>query len=241
MYLSVVIPAFNESSRIADTVIDIHSYLKCQYFTSEIIVVNDGSSDDTSDVVSHLSGHIPSLRLIECNENRGKGRAIREGMLQARGSIRLFTDADNSARIDQIEKLLPHLKKDYHIVIGSRARKDSHITVRQPWYRVVLGKLGNKLVQLLAVPGIKDTQCGFKIFTCLAVEQIFPRMTIDGWGFDIEALAIARRLNMGIKEVGIEWTNHPDSFFGLRDYFRVMRELCLIWWNCRCGKYKNLE
>jgi dolichyl-phosphate beta-glucosyltransferase len=241
MYLSVVIPAFNEAGRIANTIVDIDRYLKCQDFASEIIVVNDGSNDNTSDIVSHLMEQIPDLRLIEYNQNRGKGKAIRQGMLEASGSICLFTDADNSARIDQIEKLLPYLKKGYQIAIGSRARKDAHITTRQPWYRVILGKLGNKFVQLLAVPGVKDTQCGFKVFTHLAVEKIFPRMTIDGWGFDIEALAIARRLDLGIKEVGIEWANHPDSFFGFRDYFRVMQELCVIWWNCRRKKYKISE
>ena len=144
---------------------------------------------------------------------------------------------DNSTRIDQIEKLSPYLEEGYHIVIGSRANKDADITVKQPWYRVIIGKLGNKLVQVLAVPGIKDTQCGFKVFSHHAVELIFPRMTIDGWGFDIEALAIARHLNVQIKEVGIEWTNHPMSFFKPLDYFRVMQELCVIWWNVLRKKY----
>lgn len=237
MYLSIVIPAFNEASRIETTIIDIDRYLKCQDFTSEIIVVNDGSDDSTSDVVNDLIKRIPALRLIECSANKGKGRAIRRGMLEARGSLRLFTDADNSTRIDQVEKLLPYLNQGCPIVIGSRALKDAHITVKQPWFRIVLGKLGNKIVQLLAVPGIKDTQCGFKVFSQHAVDLIFPRMTIDGWGFDIEALAIARHHDMSIKEVGIEWANHPDTFFGLKDYLRVMRELCVIWWNCRRRKY----
>jgi dolichyl-phosphate beta-glucosyltransferase len=241
MYLSVVIPAFNEAPRIANTIIDICRYLKCQDFASEIIVVNDGSSDNTSEIVNNLIIDIPTLRLIGCTENKGKGKAIRQGMLEANGSFCLFTDADNSTQINQIEKLFPYLKKGYHVVIGSRAQKNAHITVRQAWYRVILGKLGNKFAQLLAVPGIKDTQCGFKVFTHLAAGQIFPRMTIDGWGFDIEALAIARRLNLRIKEVGIEWANHPHSLFRFRDYFRVMQELCAIWWNCRLGKYDNSE
>ncbi|MFC2163896.1 dolichyl-phosphate beta-glucosyltransferase [Acidobacteriota bacterium] len=237
--LSVVIPAFNEASRISETVIDINQYLENQNFSYEIIVVNDGSSDNTSEIVNHLKEHIPALRLLDNPKNRGKGKVVRQGLLEANGCIRLFTDADNSTRINQIEKLSPYLEEGYHIVIGSRANKDANISVNQPWYRIIIGKLGNKLVQALAVPGIKDTQCGFKVFTHHAVRLIFPKMTIDGWGFDIEALAIARHLNLEIKEVGIEWTNHPESFFKPFDYFRVMQELCKICWNGLWKKYVN--
>jgi len=239
MYLSVVIPAFNEAARIAETILDIDRYLKAQNSAYEIIVVNDGSSDNTSDIVGRLAEHISALRLIENPENKGKGKAVRQGLLEATGSLCLFTDADNSTRIDQIAKLHPYLEEGYQVVIGSRAQKDAAITVKQPWYRVIIGKLGNKLVQVLAVPGIKDTQCGFKMFTRHAVEKIFSRMTIDGWGFDIEALAIARRLKLPIKEVGIEWANHSESFFKPGDYLRVMRELGVIWWNGLIRKYGN--
>jgi len=237
MYLSVIIPAFNEAARIAETIIDIDQYLQAQDFDYEIIVVNDGSSDNTSDIVNRLTQNITALRLIENPENKGKGNAIRRGMLEAEGSTRLFMDADNSARIDQIAKLHPYLAEGYPIVIGSRAQKGARITVRQPWHRVLIGKLGNKLVRIVAVPGIKDTQCGFKVFTRHAVEQIFPKMVIDGWGFDIEALVIARRYNLPVKEVGIEWASHPESFFKPADYFRVMREMSIIRWNALWGKY----
>jgi len=237
MYLSVIIPAFNEATRIAETILDIDRYLQGQDFAYEIIVVNDGSSDNTSDIVNRLAQNITPLRLSENPENKGKGNAVRRGMLEAEGSIRLFMDADNSAQIDQITKLCPYLAEGYPIVIGSRAQKGARITVRQPWHRILIGKLGNKLVRIVAVPGIKDTQCGFKVFTRYAADQIFPRMIVDGWGFDIEALTIARRFSLPVKEVGIEWTNHPESFFKPGDYFRVMRELGIIRWNVLSRKY----
>src|SRR3989338_11235326 len=189
MYLSVIIPAYNEEKNIEKTVRSIFGYLKEKIPEHEIIVVTDGSTDNTANIIQSLKNDISTLELIEIKENRGKGSAVKTGMLKAKGDFQLFTDADNSTSIDHIEKMTPLLKEGYAVVIASIAVPGHKVAAgSEPAWRRVFGKLGNLFIQIMAVPGIHDTQRGFKIFTAEAAEKIFPKLTIERWGFDVEVL-----------------------------------------------------
>ena len=194
-YLSVIIPAYNEEKRIAKTLRIVTSYLDRQPFSSELLVVLDGPTDQTLDCVREAAGQSQRIRWLERAENRGKGYSVREGILAARGSVRLFTDADNSTDISHFDLMKPLFDRGSDVVIASRNPKDAAgalQTVPQPFPKRILGTSGNLLIQILAVPGIWDTQCGFKAFTASAAKEIFERSLIDRWGFDIEALALSR-------------------------------------------------
>ncbi|MGB9848106.1 MAG: dolichyl-phosphate beta-glucosyltransferase [Minisyncoccia bacterium] len=236
-FLSVIIPAYNEAERIPKTLLDIDKYLSQAGFSYEIIVVNDGSKDKTAEVVEKMKSLVKNLKLIDNKVNQGKGGVVAQGMLDAKGMIRLFADADNSTPIEQIEKFFPYFKEGYDVVIGSRAMKDSQLAVKQPFYRQILGRVGNLIIRLLAVPGIKDTQCGFKAFTEKAAEKIFPQLTIKRWGFDVEVLVIARLLGYRIKEVGIRWINDPHSKVKASAFFEVLAEVIKIRLNIWRKKY----
>lgn len=236
-FLSVIIPAYNEAERIPKTLLDMDKYLSQAGFSYEIIVVNDGSKDKTAEVVEKMRPLIKNLKLIDNKVNQGKGGVVAQGMLEAKGLIRLFADADNSTPIEQVEKFFPYFKEGYDIVIGSRVMKDSQLAVKQPFYRQILGRLGNLIIRLLAVPAIKDTQCGFKAFTEQAAEKIFSQLTIKRWGFDVEVLAIARLLGYRIKEVGIRWINDPHSKVKASAFFEVLTEVLKIRLNIWRKKY----
>ncbi|HSW39317.1 MAG TPA: glycosyltransferase, partial [Acidobacteriota bacterium] len=189
--LSVVIPAFTEALRLPHTLDESIRYLKSQAYGSEIIVVDDGSTDETGRIVQDRipSAAVP-LRLLAHPDkaNHGKGAAVRRGMLETRGDYRLFMDADNSTTLEQVERFWPCFDKGYQVAIGSRALADSVIGIRQARYKELAGKFGNWIVRTFAVPEIRDTQAGFKMFTGGAADLIFPRQTIDRWGYDIEVL-----------------------------------------------------
>jgi len=237
-FLSVIIPAYNEAGRLPKTLLDIDKYLSQAGFSYEIIVVNDGSKDRTAEIVIKMQEMVKNFRLINNQINQGKGAVVAQGMLAAKGTIRLFTDADNSTSIDQIEKFLPFFKEGYDVVIGSRAMKDSQLPVKQPFYRQLLGKIGNLIIRILVVPGINDTQCGFKAFTEEATLEIFPRLMIKRWGFDVEILALARLLGFRIKEVGVRWINDPHSKVKISAFFEVLSEVIKIRLNIWRKKYK---
>jgi dolichyl-phosphate beta-glucosyltransferase len=237
-FLSIIIPAYNEAERIPKTLLDIDKYLSQVEFSYEIIVVNDGSKDKTAEVVTNLQKVIKNLNLIDNKKNKGKGGVVAQGMLAAKGNIRLFTDADNSTSIDQVEKFFPYFKQGYNVVIGSRSVKDSELAVKQPFYRQILGRMGNLVIRILLVPGIKDTQCGFKAFTEEAALKIFPQLTISGWGFDIEILTLTRLMGFKIKEVGVRWINDPNSKVKASSYFKVLSEVIKIKLNIWRKKYK---
>lgn len=238
MYLSVIIPAYNEEKNIEKTVRSIFGYLKSRNIEHEIIVVTDGSTDKTADIVRLLKTELSTLELIDLEKNIGKGFAVKTGMLKAKGDFRLFTDADNATTIDHIEKMMPYFEKGYGVVIASIALKESNVAVgSEPIWRRVFGKIGNLFIQIMAVPGIRDTQRGFKIFTAESAEKIFPKMTIERWGFDIEVLALARKFGFNIKEVPVNWKNAPESRVGLKAYFQVLMETIKIRWNLITGKY----
>lgn len=238
MRLSIIIPAYNEEKRIGGTVLAIDEYLGKQDYDYEIIVVNNRSTDRTAEAVKELQQNAPHLKLL--NEPRpGKGYAVTTGMLAAQGDYRLFTDADNSTSIDHLEKFLPYFQQDYQIVIGSLAVKGAEILQGggEPLWRVIMGKLGNKWIQIFAVWGISDTQRGFKIFTAEAAQKIFPRLTIFGWGFDVEALAIAQLFSYKIKELPVTWNNNPDSKVNVWAYPQVLLQTLKVRFNLLIGKY----
>ncbi len=242
MYLSVIIPAYNEEKHIRDTVESIYQYLSGKNIEHEILVVTDGSTDKTDDIVRSMFSTTPTLKLLDYGRNKGKGFAVRHGMLKAEGQYRLFTDADNATSIDHIEKMMPFFSQGYDVVIGSIALKDSVIASgSEPIWRRLFGKMGNLFIQLMAVPGISDTQRGFKIITAKAAQDIFSKTVINYWGFDIEMLALARKFGYKIKEVSITWKNDPDtaSHPHLSAYFQVLMETVKIRWNLMTGKYND--
>jgi dolichyl-phosphate beta-glucosyltransferase len=237
--LSVIIPAYNEEKRLPRTLDDVVAYLRQRQYSWEIIVVDDGSTDGTRELVAAASTRIAELRLIAYDQNRGKGYAVRQGMLAAAGKYRLFMDADNSTTIDHVERFWPYFAEGADVVIGSRDVPGAEIPVPQPWYREVAGSVGNLIIQLLAVPGINDTQAGFKAFTDKAVQDVFPRLTINRWGFDVEILAVARLRGFVIKEVPIRWVNDPESKVKLSSYFAVLREVLQVRLNIWRGVYET--
>jgi dolichyl-phosphate beta-glucosyltransferase len=241
IYLSVIIPAYNEAKSIGKTLLSIDSYLAQQDYHYEILVINDGSKDKTVQIVNKFTKIIKNLRLVNNQENHGKGWVVKQGMLEAGGKYRLFMDADNATTIDHFEKMIPFFKKGCQVVIGSRDSKDApdaKQTVPQPFFKRQLGNFGNLLIQLMAVPGIWDTQCGFKAFSGKATNDIFSRCLIDKWGFDIEALALAKKLGYRIGIIPVNWINNPDSRVGWKGYLRTLSELLKIRWNFITGKYK---
>jgi dolichyl-phosphate beta-glucosyltransferase len=209
--LSVVIPAYNEAERIGPTLDSIAAYLKTVNPSYEIVVVSDGSTDSTDEVIKRYSEGNDRIRLITYHPNRGKGHAVRTGMLEARAPHVLLTDADLATQIEDLRKLQEVAAQGYDVVIGSRALKDSIIIGWRPWYRVLSGKVFNMIIRLLAVPRIRDTQCGFKYFKDGAAAKIFPASRLDGFGYDVEVLYLAEKYGCRIAEIGVHWNNSPAT------------------------------
>lgn len=237
IFLSVVIPAYNEEARLARTLRATVGYLRRQNYTWEVAVVNDGSSDATADVVRAMAVQQSNVRLLQYGHNRGKGYAVRYGLLHTTGTFRLFMDADNSTTIDHVGRFLPLFDFGFDGVLGSRDVAGARIAVHQPKWKELLGDLGNLWIQAWAVPGIKDTQAGFKIFRDYVVEKVVPRLTINRWGFDVELLAVARRRGFRLSEQPITWQNDPNSKVGLRAYLGVLREVVQVRLNMWRGTY----
>ena len=209
--LSVVIPAYNEERRIGPTLERIVTYLRTRPWTSEILVVIDGSRDRTVEVVEGVRTERPALHVLDDPVNRGKGHCVRRGMLAARGDLRLFSDADLSTPIEEVERLMAAIAAGHDVAIGSRRLPQSRIDVPQPWWRQAMGRSFNWCVRRFAVPDIADTQCGFKLFSADAAKRIFLRQRIEQFGFDVEVLWIARRLGLRVAEVPVTWLDDPDS------------------------------
>jgi len=239
IYLSVIIPAYNEEKRLPKTLREINNYLKKQTYTSEIIVVSDGSSDKTVQVARSLTSEINNLKVLDFKERLGKGFGVKHGISEAKGEYRIFTDADNSTSIDQIEKMWPEFKAGYDIVIGSRDAKGAVLAVPQPWIRKVLLGGGFKLVRkiIIGLWEIQDTQCGFKAFKQKAAQDIFSRITIRHFGFDPEVLVIAKKLGYKIKEVPITWVNDAQSKVKFKSMVKMLFETFKIRQNLISGKY----
>ena len=239
-YLSVVIPAYGEEKRITETLVAIDKYLKNQKYSYEIIVVNDGSKDDTGPVVERLIGKIKNLKLLDNRINHGKGYVVRQGMLSAHGAYRLFTDSDNSTPIEEVAKLLPYFSQGYDVVIGSRDIKGAKLEPPQPLYRRFLGR-GWWLLTSIVVGtwGISDTQCGFKMMTASAATQVLPLCKIERFAFDPEILAIAKKKKLKIKEVGILWRNDLRSTVKANSMVKMFFDLLKIRSNMIKGIYNG--
>jgi glycosyltransferase involved in cell wall biosynthesis len=234
--LSVVIPAYNEESRLGTTLAEVQQYLSTTPWSWEIRVVDDGSSDRTCAVVEEYAIRYPCIAL-QREPHRGKGGAVRAGVLGARSGYRFICDADLSMPIAEIARFLPPQLTGFDVAIGSREGHGAR-RIGEPVVRHLAGRAFNYLVQNLMVPGIEDTQCGFKMFTARAAEAIFPRVTVDGWAFDIEVLHIARARGLRIVEVPIEWHYRRESRLSLtRDGAAMFRELLGIRRRARGGGY----
>ncbi len=233
-FISVVIPVYNEEKRI-NNLTTIISYLKKQKYKSEVIVVNDGSTDKTYKLLKLLKLKL-NFKLFSYNKNLGKGYAIKTGMLNSRGKYRLFLDIDLSTPIEEVDKMLPHLKKN-DIVIGSRKMESSNLIVRQPYAREFLGKIFTLLSQIILQMGITDFTCGFKCFSRESAEQIFPRQRINRWGFDSEILYLAKKGKYSIKEIPITWKDDKRTKVKFpQDILSSLGELLKI----RLNSYRDL-
>ena len=239
IYLSVIIPAYNEERRIGKTLRAIAAYLSQQPFASEVIVVDNASTDNTTGAARAHEHEFSRLTLLN-EERKGKGDAIRAGMLAASGRVRLFTDADNSTDISHFDKMRPLFNQGYDVVICSRDAKDvagATQAVPQAWHKRMLGNIGNLFIQLVAVPGIWDTQCGFKAFRQTAAERIFSAARIEKFGFDVEALALARRFGYRIGIVPAYWVNDAESRVSLKSYLEVFWEVARVRYYLLTGAY----
>lgn len=224
--ISLIIPVYNEEERIERTLDKVWNYFESHKYKSEIVVVDDGSKDGTLEKLKKFENQI---RVISYNPNRGKGAAVRTGMLSSKGKFRFFSDADLSTPIYEIEKLLEKLKSGADICIGSRAIDPSLIKKHQPFYREFMGKMFNKFVQLMVLKGIEDTQCGFKGFTDRAAELVFSKSKIDGFSFDVEVLFLAQKAGLRIEQVPVEWYNDRRTKVNpLKDSVKMFLELLKI-------------
>ena len=227
-HLSVVVPAYNEELRLRESLPAIIAYLSAQSYGWEILVVDDGSSDNTGVVAAELGRGHP-LRVLRNEPNAGKGASIRRGMMEARGRYRLFSDADLSTPVAELEKFWPAVADGCDVVIGSRALPESKLEVRQAAYREMMGRIFNVLVRVLLVRGIHDTQCGFKLFSEKAARDVFPKQKLRGFAFDVELLMLAQRAGMKIREVPVRWINSPASkVSALRDSTRMFLDLLAL-------------
>lgn len=235
---SIVIPAYNEGRRLGATLEKVLAYVDRQKWPAEIIVVNDGSRDNTAEITREFVQKNPILRLVENPGNRGKGYAVRNGMLNAAGEVLLFSDADLSSPIEEAPKLFAAIGAGADVAIGSRWLKAELQTERQPGYRQLFGRIFNLLLRAILGLKFKDTQCGFKAFTRRAALEIFPRQKIERWGFDPEILFIAQKHGFKIAEVPVEWAHDPGTRISpLRDGTRMFFEMLKIRWNAWTGKY----
>ena len=240
IYLSIIIPAYNEQNRIERTLRRLDEYLRAQSYSYEILVVVDRATDKTADIVRGLENSISHMRLLWRDVNFGKGGSVVRGMAEAKGEVCLFSDADNSTDISHFEKMKPLFDQGYEVVITSRHPWDAEgasQAISQPWYKRIMGMAGNLFIQIMAVRGIWDTQNGFKAFRASAAKRIFPQLTIYGWGFDIELLALAQAMRLRLGIVSAHWMNDEESHVKIWNYFGVLWETVQVRWNLMRGKY----
>jgi dolichyl-phosphate beta-glucosyltransferase len=235
---SIIIPAYNESRRIVATLNRVLSYLAEQGWDAELIVVNDGSRDDTADIVRRFAERNPMMRLLENPGNKGKGYSVRHGMLSAQGEMLLFSDADLSSPIEEAAKLFHAIGAGADIAIGSRWLKPELQSERQSLHRQLFGRIYNLLLRVILGLQFKDTQCGFKAFSRRAARSIFPLQKIERWGFDPELIFLARKQGLKVVEVPVRWGHDEKTTLSpLRDGLRMFIEILRIRWNSLTGKY----
>lgn len=227
--LSIVVPAYNEQARLPASLQRILGWADAASATVEVIVVDDGSSDDTLRIARKIAATEPRLRVEALGRNRGKGAAVRHGFAVATSDYILFSDADLSTPIEQAERLAAAIEAGADVAIGSRDVAESNIERHQPWYRELMGRTFNRIVQTLAVRGIRDTQCGFKLFVAHVGKRCFERGTIDGFAFDVEVLYVAQRFGYRIDEVGVRWINDDRTTVDpVRDAARMFVDVVRI-------------
>jgi glycosyltransferase involved in cell wall biosynthesis len=235
---SIVIPAYNEGTRLGSTLEKVLEYVRQQEWNAEVIVVNDGSRDNTAELVRGFAAMHPVLRLVENPDNRGKGYSVRNGMLKARGEVIVFSDADLSSPIEEMPKLLAALAAGADIAIGSRWLRAELQTRRQSLHRQLFGRVFNVLLRIILGLRFKDTQCGFKAFTRRAAQTILPLQRIERWGFDPEILFLARKFGFRVEEVAVLWGHSGDTrIHPLMDGARMFQEMVRIRWYDLTGKY----
>ena len=237
---SIVIPAYNESARIQAALQSVVSCIRERGWDAEVIVVNDGSRDNTAEVVRAFAANAPEVHLLENPGNRGKGYSVRHGLLQARGEVVMFTDADLSAPIEEAERLFAAIAQGADIAIGSRWLEKGRQTHRQPFYRQFFGRCFNAVTR--AVMGLRfaDTQCGFKAFTRAAAQTVFQLQTIEGWGFDPEILFIAVKRGFRVDEVPVSWAHDERTRMSyLKDGMKMLEDILTIRWNAFLGRYNK--
>jgi len=237
-FLSLILPAHNEAERLPVSLKLVRDFINRQTYESEVLVIENASTDDTAKVVEGYQADFPQLKLIRL-EQGGKGNAIRAGMLATKGEYRFMADVDFSMPVEEISKFLPPNLAQTQVAIASREQAGSK-RIAEPFYRHLIGRVFNGLVRLLVLPGLQDTQCGFKCFSAEAAEQIFPKQTLNGWSFDVEVLTIARELGFEVLEVPITWTYQPGSRMSiLSDSWQMFKDLLLIRSRKRKGLYRG--
>lgn len=241
--VSVIIPAYKEGERIGTTLLDIGKYFKQKDLRYEILVVVDGSPDNTAEVARNYALQMDYIRVIDNPENHGKGFVVRQGLLEAKGKYRLFMDADGSTAVTHLETFLPAIEEGNDVVIGSRKIEGAHIQVHQPRYREVMGNMGNWAIRIvLGLWAFPDTQAGFKVLTAEAAEQIAKRMVVDRFGFDYELIILAHKLGFRVKQLPIRWLNEEGStvggLFGPNGFVQVLIDLFKTKWRLVTGAYR---
>jgi dolichyl-phosphate beta-glucosyltransferase len=240
-YLSVIIPSYKEGKRIGDNLLEIDKYLNSKEYSYEILVVVDGSPDDTAQIAREFQGRVKNLRVIENPENHGKGYVVRQGLLESKGEIRLFLDADGSTSIKHLDTFIPEFKKGNDVVIGSRDIAGAYIQVHQPKHRELMGDMGNWLIRIvLGLWRYPDTQCGFKMLNAKAAKEVANRMVVDRFGFDFELIILAKKLGFKIKQMPVRWLNEEGSTVGLtgpNGFIQVLIDLFKTKWRLMTGKY----
>jgi glycosyltransferase involved in cell wall biosynthesis len=235
-FLSIVLPVHNEESRLPKTLQQVSTFLDSQSYSSEVIIVENGSSDTSLEIAQRFCQDRHNFHVFH-EEQRGKGLAVRTGMLNARGQYRIFCDVDFSMPVAEVNRFLPPQQNNADIVIGSREAPGA-IRYNEPAYRHFIGRIFNSMVRMAALPGLQDTQCGFKMFSARCVEEVFPKQTLTGMSFDVEVLFIARRLGYSIVEIPIPWYFNPDSRVRLvDDSLRMGADLLVIQQNAARGVY----
>lgn len=237
--LSLVFPAYNEEERIGGSLKSAAQFVQQAPFEADIIVVDDGSADGTVDVVQQLQKEYPLIRLVQHEQNQGKGVAVRTGVLAAEAEFSLFCDVDEAVPIREVTKVLSAAtEQGADVAIGTRYHRESVIVKRQPWQRVVVSRLGNLLIRALLLPGLRDTQCGFKLFRQQTMRGVLERVTVSGFGFDLEVLAIARAWGLKIIEVPVTWEHGEGSSLRLGPAaVTVLRDLLRITGRVWTGRY----
>jgi dolichyl-phosphate beta-glucosyltransferase len=244
-FLSVIVPAYKEGERIGRNLLEIDRYLKEKNYAYEIIVVVDGSSDNTAEVARNYALQVPHMRIIENEKNYGKGYAVRQGLLQSKGKWRLFLDADGSTSITHLDSFSAQFEGGFDVIIGSRKIEGSFIQVHQPKYREIMGEGGNWLIRIiLGLWNYPDTQCGFKILSDTAAKEVAGRMVVDRFGFDFELIILAIKLGFKIKQMPVRWMNEEGStvkLTGPNGFIQVLIDLFKTKWRFLTGAYRIRE